>query len=128
MKKEYYCRQKFLFESSHEEINLEHHYDVSPDFLQNYTEAINLFDTDNNICRSINTSELDSEIDNAKDFENLLTKMKHVKTVYIINSRSIINNPIVENIQSKTLKAYIYYFETNGKKCKIINRFLSDFA
>ena len=120
MNKEYYCRQKFLFESSYEEINLEHHYDVAPDFLQNYTEPINLFDTDNNIYRAINIAELDSEIDNAEDFEKLLAKMNHINTVYILNSRLQTDNPILETIKSKSLKAYIYYFESKGKNCKVL--------
>ena len=120
MQKEYYCRQKFLFEVSCDEINLEEHYASKPDFLQNYTEQINLFD-DDIISRSIDISELDTNIDTLSDFENLISCMKHVQTIYIINSRSQILNPIIDSIQTKSLKAYIWYFEKYSKNCKIID-------
>ena len=119
MQKEYYCRQKFLFEVSCDEINLEEHYASKPVFLQNYTEQINLFD-DEIILRSIDISELDTNIDTLSDFKNLISLMKHVQTIYIINSRSQIQNPIIDTFQKKSLKAYIWYFEKYGKKCKII--------
>ncbi len=119
MQKEYYCRQKFLFEVSYNEINLEEYYDSKPDFLQNYTEQINLFD-DEIILRSIDISELDTNIDTLSDFESLISRMKHVQTIYIINSRSQILNPIINSIQVKSLKAYIFLFEQHGKICKII--------
>ena len=80
MKKEYYCRQKFLFDASSEEISLEKYFAQKPDFLQNYTEPINLFD-DDIILRSIDISELDTDIDNLADFENLISKMKHVQII-----------------------------------------------
>ncbi len=120
MQKEYYCRQKFLFEVSCDEINLDEHYAQKPDFLQNYNEQINLFD-DDIISRSIDISELDTNIDTLSDFESLISRMKHVQTIYIINSRSKILNPIIDSIQVKSLKAYIWCFERCGKKCEIIN-------
>ena len=119
MKKEYYCRQKFLFEVSCDEINLEAYYASKPDFLQNFTEQINLFD-DDIILRSIDISELDTNIDTLSDFMNLIARMKHVHTIYINNSRSQIQNPIIDTFQKKSLKAYIWYFEKYGKVCKII--------
>lgn len=119
MQKEYYCRQKFLFEVSCDEINLEEHYASKPDFLQNYTEQINLFD-DEIILRSIDISELDTNIDTLSDFENLISQMKHVQTIYIINSRSKIHNPIIETMQRKSLQAYIWQFKKYGKDCKVI--------
>ncbi len=119
MQKEYYCRQKFLFEVSCDEINLEEHYASTPDFLQNYTEQINLFD-DDIILRSIDISELDINIDTLSDFDDLISRMKHVQTIYIINSRLKIQNSIINTFQKKTLKAYIFMFEKYGKTCRII--------
>lgn len=72
------------------------------------------------IIRSIDISELDTDIDTLSDFENLISRMNHVQTIYIINSRSKIQNPIIEAIQRKSLKAYIWYFQKYWKNCKVI--------
>lgn len=119
MSKEYYCRQKFLFDSTISVMDLEKYYTCKPTFLQDYKEQINLFD-DDNVSRSIDISELDCNIDNLSDFESLIKQTAHVNTIYILDSRTKTDNSIISNFQQKSLKAYINFFEKYGKNCKVI--------
>lgn len=119
MAKEYYCRQKFLFNFSNDTINLKRYYSCKPEFLQDYREQKNLFD-DDNVLRSIDISELDCSIDTLNDLVLLINQMKHIDTLYILDTRTKTKNPIISNFQEKSLKSYIYFFEKYGKSCKVI--------
>lgn len=118
MKKEYYCRQKFLWLSNFDEIDLEQYKVSYNEQIFNYTEPPNLFDVDK-IERSVLVSELDSKIDTEKDFNNFVAKIKFVDSLCIINDRKKAENPIYKTFSEKTLKSYIWQLKKRNITAKL---------
>ena len=90
-----YCRQKYLFVSEHQEIQLVKS-SISKQALnqiQNYSEPYNLFDCNTSYVRKI-----------------------------IIDARKNNDNPIIRSYAESTLKAYVHLFSQKGiKKITVVN-------
>ena len=74
-----YCRQKYLFVSEHQEIQLVKS-SISKQALnqiQNYSEPYNLFDCNTSYVRKISTDILDEKVDTSEEFDLIFECFAH---------------------------------------------------
>ena len=106
MKKDYYMHQRFLLNCDYEEISLPDSSVLQDEFIQDFTEPINLFDTDNEIKRKVKFSYLLKEIDSKDDLSNFMEKTKFTDSLIIENDMRKSGNPIIDDFQDACLKAF----------------------
>jgi len=117
MSKEYYCRQKFLYEADTDEIELMDFIEELPEEIQEFTESRNLFDGDN-IYRVIPISYLDVNIDTKAEFEVLMQSLRFVTRLYILDDRPNLDNEIYQKLSEETIKCYLWWTEKYNINCK----------
>ena len=107
MKEDYYMHQRFLLECDYENVSLIDSFCPQDEFIQNFTEPVNLFDIDDEITRKVKISYLLKEIDTEEDLNNFLKKVDLVDTLIIENDVNQSTNKIIAEYQKATLKAFI---------------------
>ena len=91
------------------------------DNIQSYDEPQNLFDfTSAGYIRKISISKIDRDIDDEKDWEELISQVKHVDKLLIIDDRIIVDNPIVKKYDESTKINFMKAFSRDGIKCSIV--------
>lgn len=119
-----YCRQKYLFVSEHQEIQLVKS-SISKQALnqiQNYSEPYNLFDCNTSYVRKISTDILDEKVDTSEEFDLIADGLINVDELIIIDARKNNDNPIIRSYAESTLKAYMHLFYQKGiKKITVVN-------
>lgn len=118
MKKDYYMHQKFLLDCDYEEVSLPDSSVLKNEFIQDFTESINLFDTDKEITRKVKLSYLLKEIDTRNDLSEFLNKTNFTDNLIIENDMKESKNPIIAEFQNTCLKAF---YKQLGKKSFDIN-------
>ncbi|MCR4954909.1 MAG: hypothetical protein K6A43_12650 [Treponema sp.] len=106
MKKDYYMHQKFLLDCDYEEVSLPDSSVLKNEFIQDFTESINLFDTDKEITRKVKLSYLLKEIDTRNDLSEFLNKTNFTDNLIIENDMKESKNPIIAEFQNTCLKAF----------------------
>jgi len=106
MKKDYYMHQRFLLDCDYESVSLPNISRLEDTFIQDFTETVNLFDTEDIITRKVNFSYLLKEIDTQEDFDAFLQKIKFVDNLIIENDMPKNDNPIIEEFQESCFKAF----------------------
>ena len=116
MKKDYYMHQKFLLDCDYEEVSLPDSSFLKNEFIQDFTESINLFDTDKEITRKVKLSYLLKEIDTRNDLSEFLNKTNFTDNLIIENdmkdqpeSLAKIGAEITSNIEPYLIKWIISY-------------------
>lgn len=105
-----YTYQKFLVESSANDVNLEKLTVECLEEIPSYELEENIFDQ-NGYFRKVALGTLDLLIDTEKDFENFFKKIQYVDRLYIEDDRPQSENPIY--------KAF-----SQSQKQKLIKKFL----
>ena len=111
MKKDYYMHQKFLLDCDYKEVSLPDSSILNNDFIQDFTESINLFDTDKEITRKVKLSYLLKEIDTRNDLLEFLNKTSFTDNLIIENDMKESKNPIIAEFQNTCLKAFYKQLE-----------------
>lgn len=111
MKKDYYMHQKFLLDCDYEEVSLPDSSFLKNKFIQDFTESINLFDTDKEITRKVKLSYLLKEIDTRNDLLEFLNKTNFTDNLIIENDMKESKNPIIAEFQNTCLKAFYKQLE-----------------
>lgn len=111
MKKDYYMHQKFLLDCNYEEVSLPDSSVLKNEFIQDFTESINLFDTDKEITRKVKLSYLLKEIDTRNDLSEFLNKTNFTDNLIIENDMKESKNPIIAEFQNTCLKAFYKQLE-----------------
>ncbi len=113
MKKDYYMHQRFLLDCNYEEVSLPIFSISKNDFIQDFTESVNLFDTDKEITRKVKFSYLLKEIDTRNDLSEFLNKTNFTDNLIIENDMKESKNPIIAEFQNTCLKAFYKQLERN---------------
>jgi len=111
MKKDYYMHKKFLLDCDYEEVSLPDSSVLKNDFIQDFTESINLFDIDKEITRKVKLSYLLKEIDTRNDLLEFLNKTNFTDNLIIENEMKQSKNPIIAEFQNTCLKAFYKQLE-----------------
>ena len=111
MKKDYYMHQKFLLDCDYEKVSLPDSSVLKNEFIQDFTESINLFDTDKEITRKVKLSYLLKEIDTRNDLSEFLNKTNFTDNLIIENDMKESKNPIIAEFQNTCLKAFYKQLE-----------------
>lgn len=91
------------------------------DNIQSYDEPQNLFDfTSAGYIRKISISKIDRDIDDEKDWKKLISQVKYVDKLLIIDDRIIVDNPIVKKYDESTKINFMKAFSRDGIKCSIV--------
>ncbi len=91
------------------------------DNIQSYDEPQNLFDfTSAGYIRKISISKIDRDIDDEKDWKKLISQVKYVDKLLIIDDRIIVDNPIVKKYDESTKINLMKAFSRDGIKCSIV--------
>ena len=91
------------------------------DNIQSYDEPQNLFDfTSAGYIRNISISKIDRDIDDEKDWKKLISQVKYVDKLLIIDDRIIVDNPIVKKYDESTKINFMKAFSRDGIKCSIV--------
>ena len=106
MKKDYYMHQKFLLDCDYESVSLSDPHSLQEIFVQDFSEPINLFDTEDSITRKVKFSYLLKEIDTKEDLVAFMGKTEFVDNLLIENDMPRSENPIVADYQEACLKAF----------------------
>ncbi|MBQ5988370.1 MAG: hypothetical protein IJL67_02630 [Oscillospiraceae bacterium] len=118
-----YCRQKYLFEEDHSDLELSSLIDISRkhDNVQDYNVPYNLLDCNLPYVRKISTDVLDEQTDTFDEFQKIVAMISDVDELILIDSRKKnCNSEIIDNFSEITLKAYISLFYKCGIKKIII--------
>ncbi len=107
MKKDYYMHQRFLLDCDYESASLPDSKTYSNNFIQDFFEPINLFDTEDVITRKVSFSYLLKDIDTKENFEVFLQKTKFIDNLIIENDMLPSENPIISAFQNACLKAFL---------------------
>ena len=111
MKKDYYMHQRFLLDCDYEKISLPNSSLSQEEFIQDFSESINLFDTEDTITRKVNFSYLLKEIDTKDDLSDFIQKTEFVDNLIIENDMKVSDNPIIADFQNACLKAFYKQLE-----------------
>lgn len=111
MKKDYYMHQKFLLDCNYENVSLPDFHFSQDEFVQDFSEPVNLFDTEEVIKRKVKFSYLLKEIDSKEDLLDFKRKTDFVDNIIIENDMSTSENPIIADFQNACLKAFYKQLE-----------------
>lgn len=106
MKKDYYMHQRFLLDCDYEDVSLPDSPSLQEEFIQDFTEPINLFDSEEKITRKVNFSYLLKEIDSKDDMLDFNNKTNFADNLIIENDMKESDNPIIAEFQNACLKAF----------------------
>lgn len=115
-----YCYQKFFNLLDTESIDLKglHYKNEERLPLVAYPNCRCLFDeSSSKLTRSIKATWLDSHINTETDFKYLLSQMKDIGKIVIINDRPKCSNPIYKNYSKEMLRCFIKAFQDNNIQC-----------
>ena len=106
MRKDYYMHQKFLLDCDYETVSLPETVSATDDFVQDFTEPQNLFDTEDKITRKVKFSYLLKEIDTKEDFDIFSKDTEFIDDLLIENDMQQSENPIIYDFLNSCLKAF----------------------
>ena len=105
-KSTYYMHQRFLLDCDYESVSLPESLNSKDDFVQDFIEQPNLFDTEDKITRKVKFSYLLKEIDTKEDFDIFLKDTEFIDDLLIENDMQQSENPIIYDFQNSCLKAF----------------------
>jgi len=105
MKTNYYMHQRFLLDCDYESISLTET-DNNTEYLQDFSESINLFDTEQKVMRKVKFSYLLTEIDTKADLDDFKQITHFVDNLIIEKDVLQSDNPIIVDYQNSCFKAF----------------------
>ncbi len=106
MRKDYYMHQRFLLDCDYESASLSDGCSFQETLVQDFSEPINLFDTEDSITRKVKFSYLLREIDTKEDLVAFMDKTEFVDNLLIENDMPKTENSIIIDYQEACLKAF----------------------
>lgn len=114
-----YQYQGFLLQCPYQEIELEKYSAQMPKDTQSFVYKRNLFDV-LNFERQIPLSFLDYHVDTKQDLTRIMSSLKGVQSLYIVDDRIESESDFVRKHSMATKQAFIWHFKNKGFACYLV--------